>query len=157
MLEFKGHLTGKSLSFFQRRQRILGQKLLLFSFIGCFPIIYICGVLLRNPKSTMLLFYLVVLPLCFLFTFIPKSKKETLQMTPHRIYLENDTITCIAEKYVETKFWEDVKVVNDYGEFYELIFPFGNASDKFICQKSLLSNGKIEDFEKLFGEKIVKK
>ena len=78
-------------------------------------------------------------------------------MTPHRIYLENDTITCIAEKYVETKFWEDVKVVNDYGEFYELIFPFGNASDKFICQKSLLSNGKIEDFENLFGEKIVKK
>ena len=31
-----------------------------------------------------------------------------------------------------------------------MVFPFGKVSEKFICQKSLLSEGTLEDFEKLY-------
>jgi len=50
-----------------------------------------------------------------------------------------------------------VKKVYDYGEFYFISFYFGKISCYFICQKSLLTQGTIEDFEKLFDGKIVKK
>ena len=51
---------------------------------------------------------------------------------------------------------EDVKCVRDFGEFYELVFPFGKISEKFICQKDLLSKGTLAEFEALFGDKILR-
>ena len=76
-------------------------------------------------------------------------------LMPHRIVIENDIITCIAEKYVESKSLADVKKVQDFGDFYEFVFPFGKISEKFICQKNLISKGTLEDFENLFAGKIV--
>ena len=41
--------------------------------------------------------------------------------------------------------------------FYFIKFPFGKYSDKFICQKSLLTQGTLEEFEALFEGKIERK
>ena len=51
----------------------------------------------------------------------------------------------------------DVKKVVDHGEFYELSFVFGKVSDKFICQKSLLTKGTLEEFKAMFGDKVYRK
>ena len=73
------------------------------------------------------------------------------------MYVDGDYIICIADKYTESRLINEVKSVLDYGEFYEIKFPFGRLSDKFICQKSLLSKGAIEEFEKMFQGKIKRK
>jgi hypothetical protein len=52
---------------------------------------------------------------------------------------------------------EGIKGVRDFGEYYVLIFRgLGNFS-QIICQKDLLTNGTIEQFEELFDGKIVRK
>ena len=157
MIEFNGYLTGKSFLFLQKKDQSLGRKAVCFGFLGCAPIIYSFGILLRDPKSIYFAFYLIALPICLMLTFIPKSKKQVKKMTPYRIFVEGDIITSVTEMNVETKFIEDVKTVRDYGEFYELIFPFGKISHNFICQKSLLSKGSLEDFEKLFEGKLTRR
>ena len=78
-------------------------------------------------------------------------------MLPKRIYTNDDTIVCVADRYTDSKFIDDVKKVIDHGAYYELCFPFGKLSDNFICQKSLLTKGSISEFERHFKGKIIKK
>ena len=77
-------------------------------------------------------------------------------LLPKRIYSDGESITCVGANYIESKLIGDETLVRDFGEFYELVYPFGKISDKFICQKDLLTQGTIEDFEALFKNKIVK-
>ena len=56
-----------------------------------------------------------------------------------------------------TKSLSRVKKVIDAGEWYYVIFRFGDIGNSWICQKNLLTQGTIEDFEKLFENKIVRK
>lgn len=51
----------------------------------------------------------------------------------------------------------DVKKVVDYGVFYDIIFYFPNKWGNCVCQKDLIVKGTLEDFEKLFEGKIVRK
>ena len=45
----------------------------------------------------------------------------------------------------------------DYGECYYFKFNFGERDRFFVCQKSLLTEGTIEEFEELFEDVIVRK
>ena len=46
--------------------------------------------------------------------------------------------------------------VLDYGEWYYLLFEFDSRDIYFVCQKSLLTKGSLEEFEALFEGKIEK-
>lgn len=52
---------------------------------------------------------------------------------------------------------DDVKKVIDMGEFYDILFYFPSQWSNCICQKDLIVEGTIEEFEKLFEDKIVRK
>jgi hypothetical protein len=78
-------------------------------------------------------------------------------MLPKRIYIKDDHIVCIADRYTDSKFISDVNKVIDHGEFYELCFPLGKVSEKFICQKDLLTKGSLREFESIFKKKIERK
>ena len=157
MIKFDGYLTGSALHLFRKRGRSFGRKILVFSFVACAPIFHSMGILLRQPPWVVFLaFYAILLPVLLLVLLIPPSKKEAKKMTPKRIFVDGDMITSVTEMNTETKFVEDVKTVKDHGEFYELVFPFGKISHNFICQKELLAQGTIEEFEALFEGKIVR-
>ena len=47
--------------------------------------------------------------------------------------------------------------VLDYGEWYYLLFEFDSRDIYFVCQKSLLTKGSLEEFEALFEGKIEKR
>lgn len=51
----------------------------------------------------------------------------------------------------------DVKEVEDLGDSYRILFDFPGCSPMFLCQKDLITEGTIEDFEELFADKIVRK
>ena len=62
------------------------------------------------------------------------------------------------EDFCVTKNLSEVTVVYDMGEWYHI--HFGCKYDRwarFICQKDLIQGATIEEFEKLFENKIVRK
>lgn len=156
MIEFDGYLTGKAEKHFFKKSRKLGQGLLLVAFLVVAPMLYMLSMNFSNKLFFVELYVFGCLG-CMGLTFIPQPKKERKSLTPKKIVVEDDYIICIADKYTEAKAIADVKSVVDYGEYYDLSFYFGNVSDKFICQKSLLSKGTLQEFEALFEVDIIRK
>ena len=154
MIEFNGYLTGSAEKYFFEKSTYLGRMYLMFGIIAMLPVaiflaIQIDFLFVGGMYCLAAITYLVL-------SFIPKSKKKKLSVTPKRICIDKDSMTCHADKYVESKFVKDVKQVLEFEEFYEIQFPFGNISDKFICQKDLLVKGSLAEFEELFEGKIRK-
>lgn len=152
MIEFNGYISGAAEKrFFQKSQEI-GQALGIVAVLLISPPCALAGFRMRFWIPLILCGILLVsIPL---LVRIPQSQKKQKELLPKRIYTEDGYTVCIADKYTESKLIADVKQVYDYGEYYELVFPFGKISDKFICQKSLLSNGTLEEFEALFEGKL---
>lgn len=152
MIEFNGYISGAAEKRFFKKSRDLGQNLMLASVLIFLPTVIQSGIRMRS--------WLLIGLYCSLFVIIPllaripKSQTEKKAILPKRIFTEGESIVCIAEKYAETRLISDAKLVRDFGEFYEIVFPFGKISDKFICQKSLLIKGSLEEFESLFEGKI---
>lgn len=155
MIEFKGHISGSSKKHFQRKSRIIVQNALFAALLIFLPIIILVAVTMRY--MLILAVYCIMFAIIPLLARIPQSKREGESLTPRNIIIDGKRLTCIADKYTETKWVSDVKLVIDFGEFYEVVFPFGKMSEKFICQKDLLTKGSLGEFERLFKDKLVKK
>lgn len=153
MIEFRGYLEGSAEKHFHKRSKIIGLEIILVGMLMILPAAWTFSLFLKIPEIIIAV-PIIVFTCAILVTLIPKSKKERISITPKKIIIEQDYILCVAEKYTETRSIHDVKLVRDFGEFYDIIFPFGKVSDKFICQKSLLKKGSIGQFEELFEGKI---
>lgn len=154
MIDFAGQISGEAEKHFLKRTSSLEQVITLVGM--CFPLPIIVFLSLRMRSWMIFGVYAVLVVLFLLMLLIPKSKKERQAITPKRIYLEYEEIICVTNRHAEARKISDVKYVRDYGAFYELGFPFGKISRNFICQKDLLVNGMIEEFESLFEDKIVR-
>lgn len=73
------------------------------------------------------------------------------------IRIQDNILLSVSDRATESRYIEEVKEVRDYGEYYVLVFPMGKLSEKFVCQKDLLTKGTLEEFEALFEGKIVRK
>jgi len=155
MIEFNGYLTGSAENRFHRKSRDIAQNIFLFAVLALFPSVIFFGIKLHTWK--LIATYCLLFILIPLLVRIPKSKKERISITPKRIYIEENHIVCISDRYTESRFVSDVIKVIDNEEFYELCFPFGKVSEKYICQKSLLTKGSLVEFEALFGDKIIRR
>ena len=76
---------------------------------------------------------------------------------PNLITIDNNQICAELGKGMATRTFDDVKQIIDYGEFYDIIFYFPNKVLNCICQKDLIQEGTIEDFEELYKDYIVRK
>ena len=154
MIEFNGYLSGNAEKHFFHKARDYAQTLLLVGAVFALPVAGILGAQMHTwiPLGVNGALFLII-PL---LVRIPKGKREKISITPKKICIEDGYITCIADKYEECRSISDVKCVLDHGDFYELTFPFGKISEKFVCKKNLLTKGSIEEFEGLFENKIVR-
>lgn len=154
MIEFNGYISGESEKYYWKNSRRIGIKILICTLLLLLPpFITIARI---TQEWFILIGYcslFVILPLA---AFIPKSKKEQKLLLPKKIATDGEYIVSLSGKFEDSKNINDVKFVRDFGEFYELVFPMGKVSEKFICQKDLLVKGTIEEFEALFGDKIVR-
>ena len=153
MIEFNGYISGRTEKYFWKRNAVFGQNILLISMVVCSPIAFIMSSILGN--NYFIVFYLIMMLVIPLLCRIPKRKKEKIKYNPYRICIEDGYITCYTKIQEESRNLEDVKRVEDHGEWYYLVFPVGKTSTSFVCQKDLLVKGTIEEFEKLFENKIV--
>lgn len=154
MIEFSGYLNGAAEKYFHKKTRILGRNILLVGVLILLPAIMSIGIRMKTWGLIIAYFSLfIIIPLLAL---IPKSKKERIAITPKKVFTEDGYIVCVADRYTESRLLNEAKQLRDFGEFYEIVFPFGKISDKFICQKDLCTKGTIEAFEALFEGKIVR-
>ena len=156
MIEFNGYLTGKSQKFFCKQIVKLQQKFMAVAFIVGFIILMIVFYLVFDVIALypeVIISEIILSALALLLPNI-QTKKEKEKITPQKVYIENDMIVSKSNAMVDTRFMKDVKEVRDYGEFY--YFVFKAYSYRFVCQKDLLTQGTIEEFENLFAGKIKK-
>lgn len=154
MIEFNGYLTGAPKKFLFKKLISCFQNATIFAFTMVLPFIIL---LVKTFEALSILYLYLAFFLCLMIVYriiIPKASKSAI---PKRIYIMDDKMVCIADNFTENRSVELVRKVFDYGEFYFISFYFGKISCYFICQKSLLTQGTIEDFEKLFDGKIVRK
>lgn len=155
MIEFNGYITGAAEKRFHKKCVSFGQNIMLASVAFFLPAIIF--ITLGTKNWIILGGYVSLFVIIPLVIRIPKSKKEKQKMNPKKITIQDGFMVSINGYGSDSKLISDVKEVRDYGEFYEIVFPFGKMSTQFICQKSLISSGSLEKFEKMFKDKIVRK
>ena len=90
--------------------------------------------------------FVILINLVLALTINKKSK----WLFPISVSVDNGEIVYETEGFRERYEFEKVKRVCDHGIFYEIIV----SSHTLICQKDLLTQGTIEEFEALFDGKI---
>lgn len=86
----------------------------------------------------------------------PKSEYGKIMTTSVSI-LDDGTIVSKGQKFKYEIGVENVTKVVDHGSFYELYLNKVQNRGFYICEKALLKSGTIDDFEKIFKGKIVRK
>lgn len=106
------------------------------------------------------LFYLIVLPALVMIVALagikPKGKDYELIMTK-RVKIDGNCLESEGGQLTEARSIDQIKCVIDYGEWYKIEFRLPGNSQRFICQKDLITQGTIEDFENLFADKIIRR
>ena len=155
MIEFKGDLTGNARKFLLKEQRKLN---LLFIWI----VSILLGIGLIVVSILLSLWFLtgfLFIAGFFLYTYcFTPSKNELKIFMPKRVYIDltENSIVHECEKMERFHMLDSVEKVIDYGDWYYFIFSFEDRDPYFVCQKNLLTQGTIEEFEALFEGKIIR-
>lgn len=154
MIEFNGYISGDAQKYFFRKSRMIASVVFMTVGVLLLPAAISFNKIIDG--FNLLLLYICFFVFIFVGIWLPKTKKGKQKILPKKIAIVGESVYCTADTYSESKYVEDVKCVKDHGSFYELVYPFGKISEKYICQKDLLTVGSIEDFENLFKDKIVR-
>lgn len=76
---------------------------------------------------------------------------------PNTIVVDQEDVSSLGKIFSQHRKVYDIKSIDDCGDFYRIWFSFPHKSILFLCQKDLVVEGTIEDFEELFVDKIVRK
>ena len=154
MIEFKGRLGEKAKEFIVK---MFVKRFLVSASILTIVIAILAIVLALTIEPLISLFMLAVIPFWFCI-FLPKSKSFQNQELPFLCVVDIVESTVVIQGFEGKNterfcMIEDVKRVDDYGDWYHMIIP--KQDMYFIFQKDLITQGTIEEFEKIFEGKIV--
>ena len=151
MIVFEGQISGKCKEGVLRKgakNSFIGG--LITSILFAIPTV----VLALKIDLIILLFFLVIIPFPFLAAIPPKEKYYPM-IFPSKVTIDTQTgrmTTQSSQFYAESSIGEVVKV-SDEGEWYLIYVK--SKEGRFICQKDLLTNGTLDEFEKKFKDKLV--
>ena len=163
MIEFDGEISGIAKKFRFKREWQLGIKILFIALTILLPFVtflfYKLWELYKVEMWETLPLYCSMYVIIPLATLVINDKKTNKDLNTQKIFTDDEYIVSVLVNGSKVyKLISDTKCVNDYDEFYELVFPLSaGISHAFICQKSLLTKGTLEEFEALFEGKIVRK
>lgn len=153
MIEFKGELSKTCKDFVVKNEANCARRA---AIIVCIPL---AAFDIWWSVSNHLI-YLIALPALVMAVFLAGIKSNEkgygLIMTK-RVMIENNYLECEGDQFHDIKSIDRVKSVIDYGEWYKFEFSLPGNSQRFICQKDLITQGTIEDFENLFADKIIRR
>lgn len=161
-IEFDGMITGKAKKFYDRKEALSWVCLTACIWIGSCIIMLIAFPLmfgrstdfdLRGCLICMVICLIIFCTLALLAVFFKKYNLKKISFDSRNLYIfkgkRNFTVPVSGIKQIE-----------DYGEFYQIKLYVasyvGSDLNIFICQKDLLAKGTLEEFEKMFKNKIVR-
>ena len=154
MIKFQGEISGACLNYILRRnaKQDLTVMLIGLPLFGIPITIALCAI---HWKLIFLClpFFALTIALCFL-----RSPKKDLGLyAPTTVIIDPQTqdLICESDKFHEESAFSLVDEVWDWGEWYEI--RANGSFGHFFCQKDLLVQGTLEEFEALFADKIIKK
>lgn len=154
MIEFKGELSKTCKEFVVKNEADCARRAATIAYVPFAVAEIIWWAVSGN------LLVLIALPVLVMAAFLagikPKEKGYGLIMTK-RVTIEGNDLECEGDQFHETKTMDQIKCVIDYGEWYKFEFRLPGNSQRFICQKDLITQGTIEDFENLFADKIIRR
>jgi len=158
MIEFMGRLTGNAFKYYKKTMMKTLQIVLLIAFGIGMPIMFfvfnsIGSVDLEFMLFTALLFVLTAIFSPYLILIFAKGD------VTRRIYINDGLVNAVScEGRTRSAQICAIKKVKDFGDYYAMTLPgiCAIVSVYFICEKDLLTNGTIEQFEELFDGKIVR-
>lgn len=153
MIEFSGKISGQTLNYTLNQERNRG--LISASIVSVLLAIAVVVVAILYDT---IFFIGLAFPVIFIvISIFAKPSKSTYNLIlPQKVYIEGDTLVSENEKFSFSRSLDQVESVIDFGEGYHIKFYSAYRCPKFICQKSLLTKGTIEEFEKLFEGKIIR-
>ena len=154
MIEFNGDITGNCQKYMLKRSSHLGR-------IGAL----ITAVLFGIPAIIISIVWdwivIIILPVLCLFVFLagatPEPKTHSSILPTKVTITTTNEIISESESFHYTRAIADVKEIVDLGEWYHIFFYPECRNGHFVCQKDLLTKGSIEEFEKIFEGKIIRK
>ena len=149
MIEFNGDISGNSRQFlFRLQSKYMVMATSITSVIFLIPII-----LAAVYWDALALLFIIPLAMMVGFSFIHYDN-----CVPNRIFIdtEEETIVHFSKQGERFHMLSSVKCVKDYGEWYHFEFNYFDRDMYFVCQKSLLTQGSIEEFENLFADKLIR-
>ena len=160
VLEFDGQPIGQCKRFVQKREAKLG---VFAGTIGvCLVGIPVIIVLIGVPTLNLAVILGICIPIMIAYPtaigLYPLTKGAESSILPSKIvFHENGHMESISKSFHWVKMVDNVAQVIDWGAWYEIKFIPSEKNPRFICQKDLLTVGTIEDFEKLFEGKLIRK
>ena len=99
---------------------------------------------------------LVMLPF---FVGIPPTKKDIGLLIPSSISIDinEQVIVWKSDKMETIKDFDEVKYITDAQDCYVFKFCYVARDMRFVCEKNLLCQGTIQEFEKVFEDRLRKK
>ncbi len=150
---FEGELSEKNKKYFERGQdRDNRITMLIVAVLILVPVTLLvvkCGLYFISLYSLNIIFVVGA--------FVPIKKQYREGIYPEMIIIEGEDLKSLGKNSSVYKKMYDVKEVEDLGDSYRILFDFPGRSPMFLCQKDLITEGTIEDFEELFADKIVRK
>lgn len=162
MINFSGTISDETVIYIQKKlmfmlliSAIFGSLVVGSIFIGIGfttdPIAFIMTV----PMALLIIIACICL---IIFSFVPR-RKIMEKMLPISITIDEDneeiTVKMAKENFAESL--SSVSKILDKGGIYDIRISSPLQISSIVCQKNLLVEGSIEEFEKLFEGKIVRK
>ncbi len=153
MIVFKGELSEKN-------KKILRKETSRFSFIPTL----IVSVILIVPITLAVVYYdtiiayaYIIIPVLLLATLVPVSKKDWKLVCPIEISIDDVNVIINGEDWYEVREISNLESIVDLGDCYRMFFEIPEKTIHCLCQKDLIVEGTIEEFEERFAEFIVRK
>ena len=147
MIVFEGKISGQCLKNYDKRYR---KEYLTIISITSLIILFIVFLILGFNWIFLLcagICALTYIPLLFRFNH---SFALPYKMT---VDLDEGTVIFNSKKREDFMMINDIDEIYDFGEYYQI----EDISYMFFCQKDLLVQGTLEEFEKAFEGKIIRK
>lgn len=153
MIVFRGELSVKNKKILARKSSHIDFIIaLIVSIAMSVPITVF--VVLDNPIWA--LFYIALAIPPFGVAVQPHKKDENI-FCPTEITIDDEIVTINGDDFYQEREIYYLNKIIDYGDYYRMYFLFPKKTFSCLCQKDLIVEGTIEEFEERFSEYIVRK
>ncbi|MDE7405873.1 MAG: hypothetical protein K2M89_03245 [Clostridiales bacterium] len=126
----------------------------IFSVIFCIPVLLFC-IYCDWLAAMFFAPFAVIVIAGIVYRFAPTNISKV--QAPFKVEIMPDIMLCTGKTFEHARYYDDVKKVIDCGEWYHMVFYMGQKNYDYICQKDLITEGTIEEFEEYFKDKLVRK